>query len=346
MPQMVDAICKEIELQKNYLNNQPLKTIYFGGGTPGILSINQLQIILETIAKHFNSSQVQEVTAEVNPDDMTLDKLIALKQIGVNRLSIGVQSFFEEDLLYMNRAHNSNQALQCIKDAHACGFNNLSADLIYGYPLLTDSKWQQNLNTLLQLQIPHLSCYSMTVEPQTALSHFISKGKESSMNTDQSANQFEYLMQWAKANGYEHYEISNFAAKGNRAVHNSNYWQYQPYLGVGPSASSFNGVSRQTNVANNAEYIKKLNNNQPTFTIEQLTRENNINEYIMISLRTIEGINLNQLKLMMNEVDWNNVLNYVQANPTYFILQPTTLALTQQGKLMTDAISLNLFVEE
>jgi oxygen-independent coproporphyrinogen-3 oxidase len=241
----------------------------------------------------FTVNKDAEITIETNPDDITQEKLLAWKSIGINRLSIGVQSFFEEDLQWMNRAHNATQALQSIQLAKQSGFDNITIDLIYGTPTLTDDKWKQNLETAFTLNVPHLSCYALTVEPKTALHKMIATHKVAAVDPEQQSHQFEILMEHAASNGYEHYEISNFAKPGFRSKHNSSYWQHKNYLGLGPSAHSFNGTSRQWNIANNALYIKNIEQETIPAEIETLTATQQLNEYIMTSLRTIEGLDTN-----------------------------------------------------
>lgn len=289
---LVDSLLQEITLQQRYLQGQQVDTVYFGGGTPSLLDDAELQRIMEKLRGLFPISAQAEITLEANPDDLQPEKLQALKAVGVNRLSIGVQSFHEADLRWMNRAHNSTQALQCIQDAQAAGFQNLSIDLIYGGPTLSDEGWAQNVQQAIALQIPHLSCYALTVEPGTALDHFIKQHKVAAVDPDKAARHFEMLVQWLAAAGYEHYEISNFAQPGCRSRHNSSYWQGQAYLGLGPSAHSFNGHSRQWNMANNSSYINAIKEGKVPFELENLTPEMMLNEYIMTSLRTSEGCHL------------------------------------------------------
>ena len=294
--ELISHLLKEIELRKDYLQGETIDTIYFGGGTPSLLSQREVTLLLENVYKYFEVSKSVECTLEANPDDLSLEKIIEWKEAGINRLSIGVQSFFEEDLLYMNRSHEAIQAEKCIPLVREGGIENFSIDLIFGYPLLTDQKWKQNIETALQYHVPHLSCYAMTLEPKTALASFIKNQKTQPINNEQSASQFEYLMNRLEAEGYEHYEISNYALPGNRAVHNSNYWKGVSYLGVGPSAHSFCGSSRQWNAANNMKYIKSLDAGIIPFETEKLTDTQRLNEHIMTSLRTMEGLDVSSIK--------------------------------------------------
>ena len=288
----VQCLLKEMVLQKNYTGLQTIDTIYFGGGTPSLLLLSEMELIIGQLRRQFNISTDAEFTLEANPDDITAVKLNEWKNIGINRLSIGIQSFFEEDLKWMNRAHDAQQAKQCIELAQQAGFFNITIDLIYGTPTLTDERWKKNVHTALQYNIPHLSCYALTVEPRTALYHQIEKKKTSPINPNQQSNQFSLLMHWMQVAGYEHYEISNFSKPGYRSRHNSSYWKGNTYLGLGPSAHSYNGLTRQWNIANNALYIQSLQKNTVPFEIEHLSENEKLNEYIMIGLRTCEGISL------------------------------------------------------
>src|SRR6188474_1939990 len=292
--ELLDSLLKETELQKDYLGNELVETIYFGGGTPSILQISDLRLQIEKIRETFNISKNAEITLEANPDDVNEEKLTGWKEIGINRLSIGVQSFFEEDLLWMNRAHNAKQAIDNLQLAIK-QFDNITIDLIYGHPLLSNEKWKQNVEKVIALNIPHISCYALTVEPKTPLSKMIKEKKKEDIQQEKQAEQFLLLMQWLEDAGYEHYEISNFAKPSFRSRHNSSYWQGKKYLGLGPSAHSFNGESRQWNISNNNVYIESLAGNKIPFEKEILTQSQKTNEYIMTALRTKEGLDLKEL---------------------------------------------------
>jgi oxygen-independent coproporphyrinogen-3 oxidase len=268
-----------------------------------------------------------------------------LRQTPVNRLSIGIQSFFDDDLTWMNRAHQSNEAEYAVKTAQDAGLENITIDLIYGYPLLTDKKWQHNIEQAFALAVPHISAYSMTVEPQTALAAFIRKGKQAAMNEEQSAHQFLTLMDAMEKQGFEHYEISNFCTPGHYSKHNSNYWKGAKYLGIGPSAHSFNGHSRQWNIANNAKYMQYVQQNQIAFEKEILTAENKVNEYVMTSLRTMWGLNLNELALL-HERAASDIKEAASAfiSKGWLCQNNETLTLTKAGKLYADHIAAELFV--
>jgi oxygen-independent coproporphyrinogen-3 oxidase len=344
--ELIQQLLMEIELRKEYLKGDVVDTIYFGGGTPSLLSKGELIAILDKIHNTFRVHDMIECTLEANPDDLSSDTLIALKDAGINRLSIGIQSFFDEDLQYMNRSHDAAQAARCIDAARDAGIENVSIDLIFGYPLLSDDKWKQNIDTALTYEVPHLSCYAMTVEPKTALASFIKSKKTLPINHEQSASQFEYLMKALQTKGYEHYEISNYALSGKRAVHNSNYWKGIPYLGIGPSAHSFDGVSRQWNVANNMTYIKSLGEGIVPFEVEVLTETQQLNERIMTSLRTMEGFDMGYLKNKCSMEDAFAVDKTVQhfTQEGLLVVENDVIKLTQQGKLFADYVAGELFV--
>lgn len=344
----LEALLKEIALQKYYVNEEPVETIYFGGGTPSLFSPEQLYKIMEQLHRHFKMAAGAELTLEANPDDILNEKLQAWKQAGINRLSIGIQSFFEEDLRWMNRAHSAVQAINCIPAAQDAGLSNLTIDLIYGVPSLTDARWEQNVQRAIASGIPHLSCYALTVETGTALDNFIRKNKVQPVSPDDQARQFLLLMDWLREAGYEHYEISNFARPGQRSRHNTAYWQGKKYLGLGPSAHSFNGSERQWNVASNTRYIQSLQKGQVPFEKETLTPLQQLNEYTMTSLRTMEGIDLRYVEHRFGE----NSSSLLKENSRRFIERSLMegsndrLQLTKEGKLFADGIASDLFVVE
>jgi len=344
--EMVAAICKEIEHRVDYLPAGPIETIYFGGGTPSILNEEELAEIFATLQKHYIISPDAEITLEANPDDLSEIRLKTLKDSPVNRLSIGVQSFFQKDLVYMNRAHDAQEAERSIQLAQDFGFKNISIDLIYGSPTTTNEQWAANVDKLIRCKIPHLSCYALTVEPGTALDHFIKKGTSLPVDEDKAARQFTYLMDTLEAAGYEHYEISNFCLPGQHARHNTNYWRGVPYLGVGPSAHSFDGPSRQWNVANNANYIKAIDNKTVFFEKEILSPADQHNEYIMTALRTKWGVDLSFL-----EERWGKEVAQEFATGMAAIVdrgeaeqEGTIFRLTKRGRLLADGIAAGLFL--
>jgi len=343
--EMTDAICREIVMKKDRITDQ-VGSIYFGGGTPSLLPQQSFEKIFNTLTTHFSIASDAEITIETNPDDLDAKKIAQLRQLPVNRFSIGVQSFFNEDLVWMNRAHNAVEADTCIRRSQDAGFENLSIDLIYGYPLLTDEKWHNNISKAIDLQVPHLSAYSLTVEPKTALAAAIKKGRQIPVNDEQSAAQFISLIEKAGNAGFDHYEISNFSLPGRHAVHNTNYWRGVPYLGIGPSAHGFNGNIRYLNIANNAKYMTQIASGQLAETIEELDIYDRFNEYVMTSLRTMWGTDLHKI-----ENDFGRVfLAHTLKNSESFIQRDwlqrkdDTLILTQDGKLFADYIASELFL--
>ena len=339
------ALLKEISLQKNYLQGEMIETIYLGGGTPSLLEKDELLKISRELQQHFDIQAGVEFTLEANPDDINAKALRDWKDAGINRLSIGIQSFFEEDLQWMNRAHNALQAKNCIVLAQEAGFLNLSADFIYGGPTLTDDKWEQNIATALSLGIPHLSCYALTVEAGTALQKMIVLHKKEDVDTEKQARHFLLLMDWLKTAGFEHYEISNFAKPGFRSRHNSSYWGRKKYLGLGPSAHSYNQRSRQWNVANNALYVQSLIQDKIPFEEESLTPVQHLNEYIMTSLRTMEGLDLDLIENSFGK----NTGTLLREAAGKFIktgrlsFNKRFFQLTKEGKLFADGIAADLF---
>jgi oxygen-independent coproporphyrinogen-3 oxidase len=347
---MVAAICCELELvrRSDYLSSDPLETIYFGGGTPSLLSEEELGTILLKIRSLFSVDQDPEVTLEANPDDINPALLLSWRKLGINRLSIGVQSFFQEDLEFMNRTHSADQALRCLRDAKAAGFDNLSIDLIYGVPGMTDEKWAANVGMAIQEGVPHLSCYALTVEPSTALAVMIKTHRAPDVDPEVQATQFLYLTQRLEAAGYEHYEISNFSLPGKRSRHNTSYWQGKHYAGIGPSAHSFNGVSRQWNVANNALYMQSIKNGDIPFELETLTLVQQKNEYIMTTLRTSEGINLATVTTRFGEEETSRLRSGIESYVAGGRAEITSghIRLTREGKLFADGIASDLFDED
>ena len=344
---LINALLKEITLCTVYNNDKSVETIYFGGGTPSLLQAETLNSILDALHQKFYIVADAEITLEANPDDISAPQLAAWKSMGINRLSIGVQSFFEEDLKWMNRAHTAEQSFNSIMLAQQAGFNNLTIDLIYGSPGLSDEKWQQNVKRAVDFKIPHLSCYALTVEPKTALHSLIAKNKMQDTDPEQQARQFMQLMSWLEDAGYEHYEISNFSIPGKRSRHNTSYWLGKPYYGFGPSAHSFNGAdTRSWNIANNALYVQSLSENIIPAEKECLTKVQRLNEYIMTSLRTCEGTDLGYIHNIFGEQYVQRIRSSAQP---YFnekmIIENNALKLTQSGKLFADGIAADLFEE-
>lgn len=344
--EVLASIRKELMLQKDYLSVNSLKTIYFGGGTPSLLSRVELEQFFELIFKNYSVEANVEITLEANPDDITSQKTKELKSLPINRLSIGVQSFSQVDLEFMNRAHTSEQALQCLKIAQDGGFDNLTVDLIYGSPTTSMQNWVSNLETIKLFGIPHFSCYCLTIEEKTALSHWIKKGKVKPLNEEQAFKQYEVLMDFGLAAGYEHYEISNFAKSGWYSVHNSGYWAGHHYLGVGPSAHSYNGNSRQWNVANNAHYIKSLQEDKVPYQREELSKEQRYNEFVMTCLRTMWGCNLEVLSAFAPDACIaefkKNITPHLNAGLVEHI--GSTYILARKGKFFADKVISDLMV--
>lgn len=338
------AMLKELELQKDYLGEETIETIYFGGGTPSLLSEQDLEMFFDKIVSQFSISQNPEITLEANPDDLTKEKIKAFKNTPINRFSIGVQSFFEEDLKFMNRAHNAKEAESCIKNVQEVGFENLTIDLIYGSPTTSDIHWKKNVEKAVAFNVPHISCYCLTVETNTALDYFVKKGKAKPVDEEQAERQFNFLINKLESEKYEHYEISNFAKKGFYSKHNSNYWRGEKYLGIGPSAHSFNGKSRQWNVANNAKYLKSLAENKLNYEIEILIPEQQYNEYVMTALRTMWGVDFSKIKNMGHGDHFSKKIKafiaqqLITENNNHF-------KLTNKGKFLADGIAAELFLE-
>ncbi len=342
--ELVAALVMEIQMQKDFFPGETINTIYFGGGTPSLLLIDDCRLLIDAIHQNFNVAFDAEITLEANPDDIDAEKLSGWKQSGINRLSIGVQSFYEEELKWMNRAHTAEQAMANLQLAMAA-FANITIDLIYGSALLTDEMWEQNVKTAIKYGIPHLSCYALTVEEKTPLHKLMRLNNTKPVDTDKQASQFLLLMQWLRGAGYEHYEVSNFAKPGFRSRHNSSYWKGDQYLGIGPSAHSFNGYTRQWNVANNQQYISSIMAGILPNECEVLTQANQLNEYIMISLRTKEGMDLQAIEKKWGAeklaVIKKQLRPYLQNGLT--IQNGSLVQLTDVGFLKADGIASDLF---
>ncbi len=341
---MIQAICQEIKLRANYLAGQPIETIYLGGGTPSLLPTHELLLIFKALDQQFNLSHTVEITLEGNPDDLSKEKLRELLDTPINRLSIGIQSFDEESLRFMRRAHNAQQSKESIEYAIQCGFTNISIDLIYGVPSQHNDIWEQNLEVVAGMAIPHLSCYALTVEPRTILQHQINRGKIPPLQEEQAAREYQTLLNFASQHGYEAYEISNLALKGNYSKHNTAYWEGKHYLGIGPSAHSYNGHSRSWNVAHNARYIDSLNQQQLPLETETLSEADCFNEWVMTGLRTLKGLKeadlqrwsvglQNHFKMAIRPFLANNQIHHFDG---HFIL-------ASDARLFADGISSMLF---
>jgi oxygen-independent coproporphyrinogen III oxidase len=340
---LIAAICLELDLRKSELNGIPVETVYFGGGTPSLLTKDELSDILLAVRHSYHLIEEPEITFEVNPDDATEAHLIAWRELGINRLSIGLQSFQESDLTWMNRSHSNQQGKTAVRLAQAQGFDNISIDLIYGLPELSNEQWLSHLNQALELNVQHISSYCLTIEPKTALNHFVAKGKLSRPTEDQQSEQFDLLVSTLANAGFEHYEISNFAKNQKYAKHNSAYWNFTPYVGVGPSAHSFNGHQRRWNVANNTKYFQQVGKSQEWFEVETLSASEKWNEYFLTGLRTKWGI----LKRSIMDLGGFNASELAQLE-TYLSTDlikenQENFVLTEKGKLQADGISSSFF---
>lgn len=346
MNDMVKAICREMQLRKKEPAPE-INTLYLGGGTPGILAPGQLTMILNEATKHFNISQGAEITLEANPDDISPLTLRAWREMGINRLSLGIQSFNDDELKWMNRSHSAEKAIRALQEIREAGFENFSVDLIFGSPLSDKSILDANLDLLLASGAPHISCYGLTVEPRTRLHKMIQKKTSKGPAEDEQAEQFLYVMSRLQDAGFEHYEISNFAKPGFRSRHNSSYWKGLPYYGFGPSAHSFDGMhTRSFNIADNRLYVNSLENEKIPSEHEVLTTADQINEFIMISLRTAEGLDLDTVYEKFGDSEVGRILSeadkYLQTGA--IMRKENIIYLSQEGKLMADGIASALFV--
>ena len=343
---LVSALLKEASIRKEELQNEPIKTIYFGGGTPSLLSADALLRIFDTLAENYNLSALQEVTLEANPDDLTAAYLRELRHTPVNRLSIGIQSFREVDLKLMNRAHDSKQALRCVPESADIGFENISIDLIYGIQGLSQADWIKNLTTAFDLPIAHLSSYCLTVEPKTKLAKLVSSGELPAVNDESAANHFETLIEMTEAAGIPWYEVSNFAKPGMESKHNSSYWANEHYVGLGPGAHSFNGVKRSWNVSSNTAYIQQIDKNVLPSESEALTNEEKFNEYLLTALRTRKGLSFSELNNRCDSGKINEIKAVLQEKAAQGLatIHNDGAVLTTKGLLFADAIASSLFI--
>lgn len=345
--EMLSAIKKEIQLRHNELENKTLKSLYFGGGTPSVLSGDEIKSLIDEIQKYFSFDENVEITLESNPDDLNKNFLKELSQTEINRLSIGTQSFFDEDLKLMNRAHNASEAESSIKRAQDFGLVNISIDLIYGSPTSNFEIWKDNLNKTIELKVPHVSSYALTVEPKTALEKWIENGKIRSPEETEQNQEFYYMKDFLKDNGFDHYEISNFGKPGFHSKHNSAYWKSEPYLGIGPSAHSYNGsMERSWNIANNPIYIKNLNQNILPIEKEILTEKDRFNEMIMIGLRTIWGVDLNRINQNFSSevIDYLNQEIKSKIESGILKIENNYLKIPEKHWFLADGIASDLFI--
>lgn len=342
--EMIEALCKELEMKKDIFTDTNVNTIYFGGGTPSLLTNEELDDIFFAINTNYETGSVQEITIEANPEDVNLDKLNHWKAKGITRVSLGVQSFFNGDLEQMNRAHDSGQAEKAIELIRAAGFDNFSIDFMFALPLLTDEQLVKNLDKAIALKVPHISCYNLTVEEQTALLHLIKKGKIEDLSEEKSIQQFQLIMNKLGSNKYLQYEISNYALEGYKSRHNSAYWEQKAYIGIGPSAHSFYNSMRTHNIANNKAYINEVNAGGDYFEIEELSEKDFFNEFIMTRLRTSKGLDIRDLEILFpNFVDKfkERTSDFLRGGQLAFF--GDEYRLTPKGKLMADYIASEFF---
>ena len=343
--EMVLALAKELELRKNESQNETIETIYFGGGTPSVLTIDDIEFLIDKVYEYYKVVENPEITLEANPDDLNEETILQYANSPINRLSIGVQSFFEDDLQLMNRAHNSAEAKKCLEFATE-HFDNISIDLIYGMPNMSNEKWLQNIETALSFNIPHISSYALTVEPKTALHKMIKSGSIPTLDDDLAQQHFHILIDKLQENGFVHYELSNFGQPDYFSKNNTAYWLGKKYIGIGPSAHSYNGESRSWNIANNSLYLKAIAENKLPSETETLSKTDQYNEYIMTGLRTIWGVSLERIATEFG----TKYLDYLQKQSEKFIsdnlleIENNVLKTTKKGKFLSDGIASDLFI--
>lgn len=342
---MVLALVKEIELRKEEFHDEVVETIYFGGGTPSLLTISDLQNLIDAVYSNYNVTENPEITLEANPDDLSKERIIELSESPVNRLSIGIQSFFEDDLKLMNRAHNSEEAQKCLQEATRY-FDNISIDLIYGVPDMSSEKWLKNIQTALSFGVPHISSYALTVEPKTALHSFIQKGIIPPPDDEVAQEHFQILVDTLTENDFIHYELSNFGKENYFSKNNSAYWLGKKYIGIGPSAHSYDGEKRGWNVSNNLVYIKSIQQNKMPIETEVLSKTDRYNEYIMTGLRTIWGISLDRIETEFGTtyLDYLNQQSQKYIDDHLLFIDDNILQTTKRGKFLSDGIASDLFL--
>lgn len=342
--ELIDALISEIEIRKNEFESTTVETIYFGGGTPSLLTSEEIKRIIDSVYNNYSVSEDPEITLEANPDDLSNERIIELSKSPVNRLSIGIQSFHEKDLKLMNRAHNTQEAIQCLEEATKY-FNNISLDLIYGIPNTTNKEWEENIDIALGFGVNHISSYALTVEPKTALASFIEKGVIDNVDDALAQEQFHILVDKLESQNFEHYELSNFGKPGFFSRNNSAYWQGKKYIGIGPSAHSFNGKERGWNVRNNTKYIKAIQNSQVPIETETLTKTDQYNEYVMTGLRTVWGVSIKKVKTDFGITFETYMMQQAQKHITEDLLyiEDNKLKVTKKGKFLSDGIASDLF---
>ncbi|MAB48328.1 MAG: coproporphyrinogen III oxidase [Flavobacteriaceae bacterium] len=342
--ELVNALVKEIQIRKDEFKNVEVQTIYFGGGTPSLLTNDELQLLIDTVYENYKVTANPEITLEANPDDLSKIRILELSKSSVNRLSIGIQSFFESDLKLMNRAHNAEEAKECLSVATR-HFDNISIDLIYGIPGASNEQWLLNIETALSYNIPHISSYALTVEPKTALASFVKKGIIDDVDDEQAHEQFHLLKDKLEASGFVHYELSNFGKEGYFSRNNTAYWQGKPYIGIGPSAHSFNGKQRGWNVRNNTKYIKAIQQNELPIEVETLTTIDRYNEYIMTGLRTIWGVSIDKVEEDFGKIykDYLKEQSETFINQQLLYIDDKHIRVTKKGQFLSDGIASELF---
>ncbi|MBU2974392.1 radical SAM family heme chaperone HemW [Zobellia sp. B3R18] len=342
---MVQALQKELFLRKDEFMDEVVETIYFGGGTPSVLKTEEIQSIIDSVYEHYTVSEHPEITLEANPDDLSTEKIISLSKSPINRLSIGIQSFFEADLKLMNRAHNASEAENCIREAITY-FDNISIDLIYGIPDMTNERWRENIEKALSFGVPHISSYALTVEPQTALANFIKKGLVKNVDDEVAQAHFHILSETLEAAGFENYEISNFGKPGYFSRNNTAYWQQKKYLGIGPSAHSYDGVSRGWNINNNPRYLKSIEKGELPMETETLSVTDTYNEYVMTGLRTIWGVSLSRIASDFGEKYREYALMQAEKHlkDNLLHINGDTLLTTKKGRFLADGLASDLFM--
>lgn len=343
--ELVQSLVKELRMRKQELLNQSVETIYFGGGTPSLLTNDELGLLIDEVSSNFNVSECPEITLEANPDDLTNQRLCELANTRINRLSIGIQSFFDDDLKSMNRAHSTNEAKECLQIATKY-FDNITIDLIYGIPNMSLGKWNENLQIAFNFGVPHISSYALTVEPKTALDTFIRRGTYPPIDEDLAFQHFSHLVKETKNQGFVQYEISNFGKPDYFSKHNTSYWLGEHYLGIGPSAHSFNGKGRSWNVSNNTKYIQSIQSHKLPSTIEQLSINNQFNEYVMTGLRTIWGISLDTIYTKFGSEFKRHILKSSKKSVEegFLVISKGIIQTTQKGKFLADGIASDLFI--
>lgn len=341
---VIKAIVSEIALKKKYLKDKNLASIYFGGGTPSILTQKEVDLIFEELKRHFSFNSSIEITLEANPDDVNIKSLKEWKNLGINRLSIGLQSFIEEELRWMNRAHTASESVKSVKMAQDAGFENITIDLIYGSKFQTISSWEKTLKHAAELQTKHISSYNLTIENKTRLGTLHHKGNEPAISDELSSSQFLLMLDVFEQTGFIQYEISNFGKPGFFAKHNSNYWLGKHYMGVGPSAHSFNGISRQWNIKNNFKYVEKINKGESFFETENLSVNEKYNEYILTRLRTIWGCDIKEMESLFGAETIKCFLKEIELKKDFVLRKGDIFTLTKSGKLQADGIAADLFL--